>query len=162
MQAECVQLRATYNGDYPPIATLRQASAPTGSHGMGTNTNPSVSMQPPLHGPGPPTLTSPVETFDHRKQHQRKQLDAHWNQLHHFLSTCPAEQLLDPQKAYDDYLKALENFEIKFPPEMPPVCSASPRTGAGATAVGIHFVVPTGHHQQWTWLHYNGSFRTAI
>ncbi len=38
---------------------------------------------------------------------------------------------------------ALEQFEIKFPPDTPPVCTARLRREAGATEAGIHFAMPT-------------------
>ncbi len=60
-----------------------------------------------------------------------------------FLSTCLTDQAERHQKAYDDYLVALEQFEIGFLPELPPVCTARLRREAGATDASIHFAVLT-------------------
>ncbi len=52
------------------------------------------------------------------------------------------DQIGRRQEAYEGYLAALEQFEIEFPPETPPVSAARQRREAGAADTSVRFAMP--------------------
>ncbi len=136
LHAEVKRLRAEFNKVYSSSVTRGSTAAPAATLGAGAGTSASTSA--PL--PSRPVRSAPtalVETFEQRKDCRWKQLTDHWKQVQNFLATCPTTNLVECQKAYDNYLAAFTQFEVDFPPETPPANTARCRREADAADAGV-------------------------
>ncbi len=120
----------------------RSTAAPAATLGTGAGTSASTSM-PLLSRSVPTAPTASVDTVEQRKDRHRKQLADHWKQVQNFLATCLMTNLVERQKAYDNYLAAFTQFEVDFPPETPPANTARCRREADAADAGVRFNEPT-------------------
>ncbi len=142
LQAEAKKLRTEFNKVYSAGALRRSTATPAATLGAGADTSASTSMPPPPR-PAPRASTILVETPEQRKEHRQKQLADHWKQVQNFLATCPETNLVERQKAYDNYLAAFTQFEVDFLPETPPASTARCRREAEAAEAGVRFNLPT-------------------
>ncbi len=140
--AEAVKLRAEYNQVYLSSEAQRSTAAPAATLGAGAGTGASTSTPLPSRSvPAAPTAS--VDTVEQRKDRRQKQLADHWKQVQNFLATCRTTNLVERQKAYDNYLAAFTQFEVDFPPETPPANTARCRREADAADAGVQFNEPT-------------------
>ncbi|MCP4539913.1 MAG: hypothetical protein GY832_22465, partial [Chloroflexi bacterium] len=108
--------RTEFDQIYGPSIAQKSMATPAANLGVGAGASASISAPvPPLSSrPTPSAPTVPVEAPEQRKEKRRMQLVNHWKQVQNFLATCPETNLVERQKAYDDYLAALAQFEFDF------------------------------------------------